>query len=147
MCAWFNIRKRVATCLLQPFACAGAISTHTSGTCYNVVGPGGAYIGINADICDGCTQYPGVGPSFNMYDNPSSKTQLFAQVLGPGAGGVGDKKAPTGITLQKVSCPLSIFNSDSIQIRWLLWYKVRALRLACVPDQAIEQRIAVAGIV
>lgn len=67
------------------------------GVCYAIVGPGGSFIGINADICDGCMQYPGVGPTFNMYDNKLSDIMLFDKVVGrPGVGTLSD---PTGIVL------------------------------------------------
>jgi hypothetical protein len=149
----------------------GATSGDGCGVCYAVTGEGGTYIAINAEwvffasrrdnqhwilyflinqiffnsICDGCKQFPGQGPSFNLYNRASSQRQIFAEVLGaPADTPRGAVQDPTGITMRKVSCPLSYFGNEGISLRWLIWYvQVRdgSVALASVEWTPVNYRV------
>eukprot|EP01129_Flabellula_baltica_P007730 TRINITY_DN3024_c0_g1_i2.p1 TRINITY_DN3024_c0_g1~~TRINITY_DN3024_c0_g1_i2.p1 ORF type:complete len:295 (+),score=64.46 TRINITY_DN3024_c0_g1_i2:212-1096(+) len=92
------------------------------GVCYEVTGPGGSAVAIIADICDdesACTQFIN-GASFNLYDREASDSQVWDDVMGESFG-AGTVTAPTGVTYQKVACPLSLLGSEHVSLKWELY--------------------------
>eukprot|EP01104_Vermistella_antarctica_P014835 TRINITY_DN4736_c0_g1_i1.p1 TRINITY_DN4736_c0_g1~~TRINITY_DN4736_c0_g1_i1.p1 ORF type:complete len:465 (+),score=92.57 TRINITY_DN4736_c0_g1_i1:90-1397(+) len=88
------------------------------GICYKIVGPEGSVVVMNADICNdnsACTQYQN-GYSFNLYNGGALKA--WDAVMPSNSGQI---SAPTGVTIQQVSCPLSYFTKSTLQAKWRAW--------------------------